>query len=62
MEYRIQSGNEEGKFKLQKCLARINETIPASSFVTQVAARDDTGENSRLSFLPVNFATVETKI
>ena len=38
----------------------MNETIPASSFVTQVAARDDTGENSRLSFLPVNFATVET--
>ena len=39
----------------------MNETIPASSFVTQVAARDDTGENSRLSFLPVNFVTVEPK-
>ena len=39
-------------FVMEEYLARINETAPTGSFVTQVAARDaDTGENSRLSYL-----------
>ena len=39
-------------FVTEEYLARINETAPTGSFVTQVAARDaDTGENSRLSYL-----------
>ena len=39
-------------FGLEEYQARINETAPAGSFVTQVGARDaDSGENSRVSFL-----------
>ena len=56
-EWRIQSGNEEGKFKLSsKPDRKLYKTAPADSLVTQMAARDaDTGENSRVSFLRAKF-------